>query len=131
MSNSEVSPPLSPSSPEPTAASVGPRPSTSPNTATRSTARSGRSTGPGSFGRGRARGLTIELAELDIASGESVREGFENILDRAGRIDHLINNAGVGGNGAVEETSAKRYLDVMNIDLWRDSLYPGRAAGDA
>ena len=64
-----------------------------------------------------ARGLTIELAELDIASGESVREGFENILDRAGRIDHLINNAGVGGNGAVEETSAKRYLDVMNIDL--------------
>ena len=47
-----------------------------------------------------ARGLTIELAELDIASGESVREGFEDILDRAGRIDHLINNAGVGGNGA-------------------------------
>ena len=63
------------------------------------------------------RGLTIELAELDIASGESVRKGFEDILDRAGRIDHLINNAGVGGNGAVEETSAKRYLDVMNIDL--------------
>ena len=26
-------------------------------------------------------------------------------------------DAGVGGNGAVEETSAKRYLDVMNIDL--------------
>ncbi len=63
------------------------------------------------------RGLTIELAELDIASGESVRKGFEDILDRAGRIDHLINNAGVGGNGAVEETSAKRYLEVMNIDL--------------
>ena len=64
-----------------------------------------------------ARGLTIELAELDIASGESVHNGFSDILDRAGRIDHLINNAGVGGNGAVEETSAKRYLDVMNIDL--------------
>ena len=64
-----------------------------------------------------ARGLTIELAELDIASGESVRKGFDDILDRAGRIDHLINNAGVGGNGVVEETGAKRYLDVMNIDL--------------
>ena len=64
-----------------------------------------------------ARGLTIELAELDIADGGSVHDGFAGILERAGRIDHLVNNAGVGGNGAVEETSAKRYLDVMNIDL--------------
>ena len=64
-----------------------------------------------------AKGLTIELAELDIADGSSVHDGFADILERAGRIDHLVNNAGVGGNGAVEETSAKRYLDVMNIDL--------------
>ena len=63
------------------------------------------------------RGVAIELAELDIADGESVHDSFADILDRAGRIDHLVNNAGVGGNGAVEETSAARYLDVMNIDL--------------
>ncbi len=64
-----------------------------------------------------ARGVTIELAELDIADGGSVHDGFADILERAGRVDHLVNNAGVGGNGVVEETSAKRYLDVMNIDL--------------
>ena len=64
-----------------------------------------------------ARGVTVELAELDIADGGSVHDGFAGILERAGRVDHLINNAGVGGNGVVEETSAKRYLDVMNIDL--------------
>ena len=62
-------------------------------------------------------GVTIELTELDIADGASVHDGFADILTRAGRIDHLVNNAGVGGNGAVEETSAKRFLDVMNIDL--------------
>ena len=39
-----------------------------------------------------ARGLTVELAELDIADGESVHEGFRDILERADRIDHLINN---------------------------------------
>lgn len=63
------------------------------------------------------RGVTIELAELDIADDESVRVGFRDILERAGRIDHLINNAGVGGNGVVEETTPTRYLDVMNVDL--------------
>ncbi|MEM9465921.1 MAG: SDR family oxidoreductase [Actinomycetota bacterium] len=64
-----------------------------------------------------ARGVDVELAELDIADGGSVHDGFLDILERAGRIDHLINNAGVAGNGVVEETSPKRYLDVMNIDL--------------
>ncbi|MEM9201442.1 MAG: SDR family oxidoreductase [Actinomycetota bacterium] len=64
-----------------------------------------------------ARGVTVELAELDIADDESVTAGFADILARAGRIDHLVNNAGVGGNGAVEETSADRFLEVMNVDL--------------
>lgn len=64
-----------------------------------------------------ANGVGVELAEIDIADGGSVHDGFVEIIDRAGRVDHLVNNAGVGGNGVVEETSAKRYLDVMNIDL--------------
>jgi len=64
-----------------------------------------------------ARQVTIELAELDIADDESVVAGFADILGRAGRIDHLVNNAGVGGNGAVEETTSQRFLEVMDIDL--------------
>ncbi|NNE13309.1 MAG: SDR family oxidoreductase [Ilumatobacter sp.] len=62
-------------------------------------------------------GVTVELVELDIAAGASVRAGFAEIIGRAGRVDHLVNNAGVGGNGVVEETSSDRLLDVMNIDL--------------
>ena len=52
-------------------------------------------------------GVTIELAELDVADGDSVRHGFDDIMNRAGRVDNLVNNAGVGGNGVVEETSPK------------------------
>ena len=63
------------------------------------------------------RGVNVELAELDIADDASVAAGFADIASRAGRIDVLINNAGVGGNGTVEETTADRFLDVMNIDL--------------
>jgi NAD(P)-dependent dehydrogenase (short-subunit alcohol dehydrogenase family) len=63
------------------------------------------------------RGVEVELVELDVADDESVRRGFEQILDRTGRVDVLVNNAGVGGNGVVEETPPSDYLDVMNINL--------------
>lgn len=64
-----------------------------------------------------AAGVHVELVELDIADDESVRDGFARILAAAGWVDHLVNNAGVGGNGVVEETTAERFLDVMNVDL--------------
>lgn len=63
------------------------------------------------------RGVDVDLVELDVADDESVRRGFEEILDRTGRVDVLVNNAGVGGNGVVEETPPADYLDVMNINL--------------
>lgn len=63
------------------------------------------------------RGVAIELVELDVASDASVHDGFARIMERSGRVDHLVNNAGVGGNGVVEESSSERLLDVMNVDL--------------
>lgn len=63
------------------------------------------------------REVEIHLVELDIADDESVRTGFAEIVQRAGRVDHLVNNAGIGGNGVVEETTAQRLLDVLNVDL--------------
>lgn len=62
-------------------------------------------------------GVSVELVELDIADDASVRDGFAEIIGRAGRVDHLVNNAGVGGNGAVEETMPARFLEVLNVDL--------------
>ena len=64
-----------------------------------------------------AAGATVELVELDVADDDSVRAGFAEIVDLAGRVDHLVNNAGVGGNAVVEECPPSRYLDVMNVDL--------------
>jgi NAD(P)-dependent dehydrogenase (short-subunit alcohol dehydrogenase family) len=64
-----------------------------------------------------AAGVSVALVELDVASDESVAHGFASILEQAGRVDHLVNNAGVGGNGVVEETTAARMLDVIDVDL--------------
>jgi NAD(P)-dependent dehydrogenase (short-subunit alcohol dehydrogenase family) len=63
------------------------------------------------------RGVEVRLVELDVADDESVRRGFAEVLDRAGHVDVLVNNAGVGGNGVVEETDPAQYLEVMNVNL--------------
>lgn len=62
-------------------------------------------------------GLTVDLVELDIADDASVAAGFDRIAAEHGPVDHLVNNAGVGGNGVVEESNAERFLEVMNVDL--------------
>lgn len=62
-------------------------------------------------------GVTVNLVELDVADDASVKTGFAEIFERAGRVDVLVNNAGVGGNAVVEEVTAQELLDVMNVNL--------------
>lgn len=62
-------------------------------------------------------GVHVELVELDIADDASVSAGFARILDAAGHVDVLVNNAGVGGNAVAEECPPALYLDVMNVNL--------------
>jgi NAD(P)-dependent dehydrogenase (short-subunit alcohol dehydrogenase family) len=64
-----------------------------------------------------AAGVEIELVELDVADDDSVARGFAQILDESGRVDVLVNNAGVGGNAVAEEATPEMYLDVMNVNL--------------
>ncbi len=61
--------------------------------------------------------VDVRLVELDVADDESVRHGFARILDEAGHVDVLVNNAGVGGNAVAEECPPSLYLDVMNVNL--------------
>jgi NAD(P)-dependent dehydrogenase (short-subunit alcohol dehydrogenase family) len=62
-------------------------------------------------------GVEVNLVRLDVADDQSVRDGFKEILDRAGQVDVLVNNAGVGGNAVIEECSPQEFLDVMNVNL--------------
>lgn len=47
----------------------------------------------------------VTLVEMDVRDSDSVRRAVADIIGRAGRIDVLVNNAGVNMTGAVEETS--------------------------
>ena len=59
---------------------------------------------------------SIELVEMDVADDDSVKRAFATILDAA-PIDVLVNNAGVGGNGVVEESAIDQYLESFNVNV--------------
>ena len=63
-------------------------------------------------------GAGIELVVLDVADDDSVARGWTEIMERAGRVDHLVNNAGVGGNAVTEECPVSLYAEVMNVNFY-------------
>lgn len=57
----------------------------------------------------------VKPLALDVTDTESMRIGIEGILAATGRIDVLVNNAGYGSYGAIEDVTqeeAKRQFDV-------------------
>jgi NAD(P)-dependent dehydrogenase (short-subunit alcohol dehydrogenase family) len=66
----------------------------------------------------RKENLPIHITELDVDSDDSVRSGFTHILDHAKRIDVLVNNAGIGNMGPVEETPLSVFRAVMETNFF-------------
>jgi NAD(P)-dependent dehydrogenase (short-subunit alcohol dehydrogenase family) len=62
--------------------------------------------------------LPIRIAALDVDSDESVRNAFARILAEVGRIDVLVNNAGIFVGGAVEETPIAAFRAVMETNYF-------------
>ncbi len=62
-------------------------------------------------------GVSVELIELDVADDASVQRGFEDIFRATNRVDVLVNNAGIGGNGVVEESTSQMYHDAFNVNV--------------
>ncbi|MFN8374201.1 MAG: SDR family NAD(P)-dependent oxidoreductase [Anaerolineae bacterium] len=60
----------------------------------------------------------FELLPLDVTSDESVRDCVQTVIQRAGRIDVLVNNAGVDFIGALEETSMEEARWVMETNFF-------------
>jgi NAD(P)-dependent dehydrogenase (short-subunit alcohol dehydrogenase family) len=78
----------------------------------------------------------IEVIELDVSSDASVDRAVKEVLTRAGRIDVLINNAGIASAGVTEAFTpdqAKIVLNTNVVGLLRTSravLPAMRAQGD-
>jgi NAD(P)-dependent dehydrogenase (short-subunit alcohol dehydrogenase family) len=62
--------------------------------------------------------LPLRIAALDVDSDESVRKAFAKILAEAGRIDVLVNNAGIPAMGAIEETPIAAFRATMETNYF-------------
>jgi NAD(P)-dependent dehydrogenase (short-subunit alcohol dehydrogenase family) len=60
----------------------------------------------------------VELVRLDVRDGESVRSCVRTVLDRAGRIEALVNNAGYTLIGSLEETSIEEAKQLFETNFF-------------
>jgi len=60
----------------------------------------------------------VELVEMDVRDEASVRLGIQSIIDRAKRIDVLVNNAGTTLIGAVEETTSAEAVALFDTNVF-------------
>jgi NAD(P)-dependent dehydrogenase (short-subunit alcohol dehydrogenase family) len=63
------------------------------------------------------RGEGVEAVLLDVTDDSSVAAAVALVLERAGRIDGLVNNAGVLILGAVEETSVAQAHALFDVNV--------------
>ena len=62
--------------------------------------------------------LSIEILELDVDNEESVNQAIKTISEKKGRIDVLVNNAGYGMWGTVEDVSLDEFKQQFETNFF-------------
>lgn len=73
---------------------------------------------------------SLHLLKMDVTDVDSINNGVASVLQAEGRIDVLINNAGMGISGAIEDTStaeAKIQMDTTFYGMFHtmQAVLPG------
>lgn len=62
-------------------------------------------------------GVKLNIIECEVTSTESVNEAIKTIINEQGRIDALINNAGIGFIKTTEQASEEEVAQVMDTNF--------------
>jgi NADP-dependent 3-hydroxy acid dehydrogenase YdfG len=60
----------------------------------------------------------VTFIALDVSHEPSVKLAVQNVIDAAGRIDVLVNNAGYTVQGAFEETSIAQAQAMFDVNVF-------------
>ncbi len=77
-----------------------------------------------------AAGGCARAVKLDVTDQEAVRGLVERTVSEFGRLDYMVNNAGIGMGGNFEDTEPAHWKQIIDINLWGviyGSLYAYRA----
>jgi NAD(P)-dependent dehydrogenase (short-subunit alcohol dehydrogenase family) len=61
--------------------------------------------------------LALQVIQLDVADDRSVATGVQTMVDQAGRIDVVVNNAAFNLLGITEATSEEQAQAIFNVNL--------------
>ena len=62
--------------------------------------------------------IGLDVVELDVADDGSVDRGVAEILERAGRVDVVINNAGFGNLGVTEAYTVEQFRQLYETNVF-------------
>jgi NAD(P)-dependent dehydrogenase (short-subunit alcohol dehydrogenase family) len=62
-------------------------------------------------------GQGLSFVDLDVSSDASVAAAVQHVLGRFGRLDVLVNNAGIGSAGAAEELTVAQDQQVIDVNV--------------
>ncbi len=65
-----------------------------------------------------AAGVEVHPVVCDVTDTDSVNRAVAEVTEASGGIDVMVNNAGIGGNGVLEETPLSMYQDVMDVNVY-------------
>ena len=54
---------------------------------------------------------------VDVSDDASVRAGVQKVVDELGRLDIVVNNAGIGAQGTVADNDDAEWLRVLDVNL--------------
>ena len=65
-----------------------------------------------------AEGLSLHVIELDVTGDASVENAVNNVIEQAGRIDVLVNNAGINGAGLSEAFTVEQVQQMFDANFF-------------
>ena len=65
----------------------------------------------------RTAGGTVTFLQVDVSNEDSVKGFIEAVVAQGGRLDGLVNNAGITKDGLIMRMSAKDWHDVIDTNL--------------
>lgn len=62
-------------------------------------------------------GLFAEAAELDVSDARQVAEALARVMHRQGRLDIVVNNAGIDRTASIEELAVAEWERILAVNL--------------
>jgi NAD(P)-dependent dehydrogenase (short-subunit alcohol dehydrogenase family) len=63
-------------------------------------------------------GWNLDVLDMDVTNEASVNRAVQQALDRAARIDVVINNAGIAAQGVAEAFPVEQYQQVFDVNVY-------------